>query len=99
MFRATDAHARAYGPSWLCNDGTRPFWPILMGLTGDTAGAERELSMIADRKGLLPQKKIVLRPADVADGDRPQSDYSAVGRAYLLLIDRENPLSSLRRRR
>src|SRR5215469_7343324 len=26
IYRALDALARAYGPWWLCNDVTRPFW-------------------------------------------------------------------------
>jgi hypothetical protein len=50
--------------------------------------------MLAD---LMGQKPLNLRHQ--SDTDRGQSDFSAVGRAYLLLIDRENPLSSLTRRR
>jgi hypothetical protein len=26
IYRRVDALARAYGPWWLCNDVTRPFW-------------------------------------------------------------------------
>jgi hypothetical protein len=55
--------------------------------------------MIADRQGPLPQdiahsRNIAHKRVRFAGCARPQSDYSAVGRAYLLLIDRENPLSS-----
>ena len=50
--------------------------------------------MLAD---LMGQKPLNLRHH--SDTHRGQSDFSAVGRAYLLLIDRENPLSSLTRRR
>jgi hypothetical protein len=50
--------------------------------------------MLADRMGHQP---LTLRHHSSAA--RGQSDFSAVGRAYLLLIDRENPLSSLSRRR
>jgi len=50
--------------------------------------------MLADRMGQKP-----LDPRNRSDTARGQSDFSAVGRAYLLLIDRENPLSSLPRRR
>jgi hypothetical protein len=42
MYRALDALARAYGPWWLCNDVTRPFW-----LPGLAAGPEREVGMVA----------------------------------------------------
>jgi len=42
MYRAVDALARAYGPWWLCNDVTRPFWQ-----SGVTAGPEREVDMVA----------------------------------------------------
>ena len=38
-----DALARAYGPSWLCNDVTRPFWKS----RSSWAGPERELDMVA----------------------------------------------------
>ena len=50
--------------------------------------------MLADRMG---QKPLNLRHH--SDAARGQNDFSAVGRAYLLLIDRENPLSSFPRRR
>jgi hypothetical protein len=42
MYRALDALARAYGPWWLCNDVTRPFWQ-----PGLAAGPERETDMVA----------------------------------------------------
>ncbi|WP_162913247.1 hypothetical protein [Rhodospirillaceae bacterium SYSU D60014] len=51
--------------------------------------------MIADRKGHLPHSKVL----QFADRVCPRGDYCVVGRAYLLLIDRENPLSSLSGRR
>jgi len=38
-----DALARAYGPSWLCNDVTRPFWQSRSWGTGP----EREVDMVA----------------------------------------------------
>jgi hypothetical protein len=50
IYRARDALARAYGPSWLCNDVTRPFWS-----SGRQAGPEREVDMVAIRlRGVVP---------------------------------------------
>ena len=46
IYRALDALARAYGPWWLCNDVTRPFWQ-----PGRKAGPEREDGMVAIRLG------------------------------------------------
>jgi hypothetical protein len=46
--------------------------------------------MIADRSGPQP-RYLVDRKTGIV---RPQCYASAVGRAYLMLIDRENPLSS-----
>jgi len=46
MYRRLDALARAYGPWWLCNDVTRPFWS-----PGREAGPEREVGMVAFRLG------------------------------------------------
>jgi hypothetical protein len=43
VFINSDALARAYGPSWLCNDVTRPFWQSRSGQTGP----EREVDMVA----------------------------------------------------
>ena len=49
IYRALDALARAYGPWWLCNDVTRPFW------SGRRAGPEREVDMVATRlRGVVP---------------------------------------------
>jgi hypothetical protein len=42
IYPAVDALARAYGPWWLCNDVTRPFW-----YSGSPAGPEREVDMVA----------------------------------------------------
>src|SRR5215469_11715140 len=50
IYRALDALARAYGPWWLCNDVTRPFWQ-----PGCKAGPEREDGMVAFRsRGVVP---------------------------------------------
>jgi hypothetical protein len=50
MYRALDALARAYGPWWLCNEVTRPFWQ-----SGCKADPEREDGMVAIRsKGVVP---------------------------------------------
>jgi hypothetical protein len=50
IYRALDALARAYGPWWLCNDVTRPFWR-----PGFTAGREREVGMVAtELRDVLP---------------------------------------------
>jgi hypothetical protein len=42
IYRGLDALARAYGPWWLCNDVTRPFWR-----PGRAAGRLREVGMVA----------------------------------------------------
>src|SRR6266478_6965152 len=50
IYRGRDALARAYGPWWLCNDVTRPFWS-----SGCEAGPEREVGMVAFRLwGVVP---------------------------------------------
>ena len=50
IYRALDALARAYGPWWLCNDVTRPFWS-----SGREVGPEREVGMVAIRlRGVVP---------------------------------------------
>jgi hypothetical protein len=46
--------------------------------------------MIADRSGLQPRYLVDRNVGAI----RPQCHAAAVGRAYLLLIDSENPLSS-----
>ena len=48
VFTTYDALARAYGPSWLCNDVTRPFWQT----RSSSAGPERELDMVAIQGGV-----------------------------------------------
>src|SRR3546814_18402555 len=65
------------------------FGPSCLESAGRVAGAERELSMIADRKGHLPHSKVLF----FAGGACAPSDYCVADRGYLLLIDRENPLS------
>ncbi len=55
------------------------------------AGTEREVTSMANRMGLSPHSKLVRS----AGFRQPQGFPAAVGRAYLLLIDRENPLSSM----
>ena len=50
IYPVLDALARAYGPWWLCNDVTRPFWS-----SGREAGPEREVDMVAIRlRGVVP---------------------------------------------
>jgi hypothetical protein len=50
IYPVLDALARAYGPWWLCNDVTRPFWS-----SGREAGPEREVDMVATRlRGVVP---------------------------------------------
>jgi hypothetical protein len=50
IYADLDALARAYGPWWLCNDVTRPFWQ-----SGRKAGPEREDGMVAIRlRGVVP---------------------------------------------
>src|SRR6266851_1314980 len=46
IYRPVDAVARAYGPWWLCNDVTRPFWQSGRPKFGG-AGPEREVDMVA----------------------------------------------------
>ena len=46
IYRRVDALARAYGPWWLCNDVTRPFWQS-GGFSCRRAGPEREVDMVA----------------------------------------------------
>jgi hypothetical protein len=50
--------------------------------------------MIADRKGRLPrlERRPFIAPA------LPMDEFISLGHGYLLLIDRENPLSSMVRR-
>jgi hypothetical protein len=63
---------------------------VLFGAAGLPAGPEREVTMIANRMRPLPHNRNELM-ASVTHRGRP-----FVGRSYLLLIDRENPLSCSR---
>jgi len=57
IYPGLDALARAYGPWWLCNDVTRPFWS-----SGREAGPEREVGMVAIRlRGVVPSLDANLR--------------------------------------
>src|SRR5271169_6032273 len=57
IYPAVDALARAYGPWWLCNDVTRPFWQ-----PGFFAGPEREVDMVAvPIRAVAPCAEAVLR--------------------------------------
>ena len=60
MYRRVDALARAYGPWWLCNDVTRPFWQ-----SGVLAGPEREVDMVA-----VPMRAVAPCPDAVLRGTR-----------------------------
>ena len=54
IYPGLDALARAYGPWWLCNDVTRPFWQPGPA-TRRAAGPEREAGMVAIRStGVVP---------------------------------------------
>ena len=55
-----DALARAYGPWWLCNDVTRPFWQ-----SGVLPGPEREVDMVA-----IPSRAIAPCPDAALRGTR-----------------------------
>ena len=47
IYPPVDALARAYGPWWLCNDVTRPFWKSGSRATRWRSGPEREVDMVA----------------------------------------------------
>jgi hypothetical protein len=47
IYRCVDALARAYGPWWLCNDVTRPFWQPGPPARWEGTGPEREVDMVA----------------------------------------------------
>jgi hypothetical protein len=68
---------------------------VLFGVTGgaETADAEREVAMIANRMGHPPRTLVRLSWLR-----RPQPAVAVLRRAYQLLIDRESPLSSPQRR-
>jgi len=60
IYPPVDALARAYGPWWLRNDVTRPFWsPGLM------AGPEREVDMVA-----VPMRAVAPCPDATLRGTR-----------------------------
>ena len=57
IYAGVDALARAYGPWWLCNDVTRPFWQ-----SGSMPGPEREVDMVAiPIRAVAPCSDAVLR--------------------------------------
>jgi len=60
IYRRVDALARAYGPWWLCNDVTRPFWQ-----SGLVPGPEREVDMVA-----IPIRAVAPCPDAVLRGTR-----------------------------
>ena len=60
IYRRVDALARAYGPWWLCNDVTRPFWQ-----SGRVPGPEREVDMVA-----IPIRAVAPCPDAVLRGTR-----------------------------
>ena len=68
MYPTVDALARAYGPWWLCNDVTRPFWQ-----SGGNAGPEREVDMVA-----IPVWAIAPCPDAVLRGTRLRGRGSRV---------------------
>jgi len=60
IYARVDALARAYGPWWLCNDVTRPFWQ-----SGFLPGPEREVDMVA-----IPIRAVAPCPDAVLRGTR-----------------------------
>ena len=60
IYARVDALARAYGPWWLCNDVTRPFWQ-----SGLLPGPEREVDMVA-----IPIRAVAPCPDAVLRGTR-----------------------------
>src|SRR5215471_16609510 len=79
IYRALDALARAYGPWWLCNDVTRPFWQpgpaICQG-----AGPEREDGMVAFRsRGVVPCPDANLRGTRLRGRGNRVIDPSSLG--------------------
>lgn len=80
IYRALDALARAYGPWWLCNDVTRPFWqPGLTHRYG--AGPEREDGMVAfrSRGGVAPCPDANLRGTRLRGRGNRVIDPSSLG--------------------
>jgi hypothetical protein len=60
IYADLDALARAYGPWWLYNDVTRPFWQ-----SGCAPGPEREVDMVA-----VPMRAVAPCPDAVLRGTR-----------------------------
>jgi hypothetical protein len=73
MYRRVDALARAYGPWWLCNDVTRPFWQSGLSSFYGAPGPEREVDMVA-----VPTRAIVPCPDAVLPGTRQRGRGSRV---------------------
>jgi hypothetical protein len=65
IYPRVDALARAYGPWWLCNDVTRPFWQSGPPVCREGAGSEREVDMVA-----IPSRAIAPYPDAVFRGIR-----------------------------
>src|SRR5215472_6628962 len=79
MYRALDALARAYGPWWLCNDVTRPFWQPGPAHR-HAAGPEREDGMVAFRsRGVVPCPDANLRGTRLRGRGNRVSDPSSLG--------------------
>jgi hypothetical protein len=77
VFKTYDALARAYGPSWLCNDVTRPFWQNRSLWTGP----EREDDMVAIQRGaaaLHPETLYGLTGATCGTTDRVNAPQSVL---------------------
>ena len=84
MLRTIDAHARAYGPRGYATTEGVSFGSIGRAVAGAREGA---LCMVVDLTGLRPR---TIRTVEIT------AAAPVVARGYLLLIDRANPLSSLR---
>jgi hypothetical protein len=65
IYPRVDALARAYGPWWLCNDVTRPFWQSGPPVCREGAGPEREVDMVA-----IPSRAIAPCPDAALRGTR-----------------------------
>src|SRR5438309_1299758 len=80
IYRGLDALARAYGPWWLCNDVTRPFWqPGPANCHG--SGPEREDGMVAfrSRGGVVPCPDANLRGTRLRGRGNRVIDPSSLG--------------------
>src|SRR3954454_24912711 len=65
IYPRVDALARAYGPWWLCNDVTRPFWQSGPPAHREATGPEREVDMVA-----IPSRATAPCPDAVLRGTR-----------------------------